>query len=93
MKTKTGLSQDRQEHLEEMQAEFLKLSTEKYVKGQEEHGGKMWLKPGMLQHLKEELVDAWHYVTTLEMQLKDRQVDDVINWWADSDGCKSLKDK
>lgn len=65
------LSPDRQAHLNEMQDAFLKLSTKKYEAGQIEHGGKMWEKPGMLDHLEEELVDAWHYIRTLRRQINE----------------------
>ena len=65
------LSPDREAHLKEMQDSFLKLSRKKYEAGQVEHGGKMWEKPGMLEHAKEEIVDLWHYITTLERQVRE----------------------
>jgi len=65
------LSPDREAHLKEMQDAFLKLSRTKYEAGQLEHGGKMWEKSGMLDHLEEELVDAWHYIRTLRRQIEE----------------------
>lgn len=65
------LSPDREAHLKEMQDAFIELSRRKYEAGQLEHGGKMWEKPGMLDHLEEELVDAWHYIRTLRRQIEE----------------------
>jgi hypothetical protein len=52
-----------------MQDRFLVQSRQKYEAGQIEHGGKMWEKPGMLDHAKEEVIDLWHYLCTLEDQI------------------------
>lgn len=43
---------------------------DKYTKGQQEHGGDMWRKPGMLTHAKEEVLDLIAYLWTLEDQLQ-----------------------
>jgi hypothetical protein len=67
----SNLTPDREAHLQGMQDKFVQMSRQKYEAGQIEHGGLMWEKPGMLEHLKEELVDAWHYVCTLEQQINE----------------------
>jgi hypothetical protein len=41
----------------------------KYRKGQEEHGGNLWLKPGMLDNAIEEVLDLCVYLFTLREQL------------------------
>lgn len=41
----------------------------KYLKGQKEHGGHLWEKPGMLQNLEEELTDGLTYAYTIRYQL------------------------
>lgn len=40
----------------------------KYRKGQAEHGGNLWLKPGMLEHAIEEVLDLCVYLYTLQEQ-------------------------
>jgi len=41
----------------------------KYAKGQQEHGGNMWEKRGMLRHAQEEADDLENYLTTVADQL------------------------
>ncbi len=65
------MTPDREEHLKEMQDEFIRMSRIKYENGQREHGGKMWEKPGMLAYAKEEVIDLWHYLMTQERQIKE----------------------
>jgi hypothetical protein len=67
----SNLDPDKQAHLKSMQDAFLALSTTKYVNGQIEHGGKMWEKSGMLENAKEEVIDLWHYLCTLEQQINE----------------------
>ena len=45
----------------------------KYARGQEEHGGRMWEKSGMLEHAIEEAIDLVVYLYTLREQ-RDRGV-------------------
>jgi len=42
----------------------------KYRAGQQEHGGDIWLKPGMLDHAIEEVLDLIVYLYTLRDQLR-----------------------
>lgn len=61
------------------------LQIRKYIKGQEEHKGKMWLKTGMLHAALEEVADLANYLPTIELQvekaiklLKGNQVDKAL---------------
>ena len=45
--------------------------TAKYTKGQEEHGGSLWTKAGMLAHAESEALDLVVYLPTLRDQLTD----------------------
>jgi hypothetical protein len=60
---------EKEAHLKSMQDKFLAQSRQKYEAGQIEHGGRMWEKPGMLANAKEEVIDLWHYLCTLEDQI------------------------
>jgi len=44
----------------------------KYRKGQQEHGGRMWEKPGMLACMIEEAVDQAVYLKTVADQIRRR---------------------
>jgi hypothetical protein len=43
---------------------------QKYLKGQVEHGGKLWLKPAMLKHIREEILDLVVYQETAAEQIR-----------------------
>ena len=45
------------------------LMQEKYTKGQLEHGGNCWEKPGMLAHALDEVADLPVYLYTVKEQL------------------------
>jgi hypothetical protein len=47
----------------------------KYRAGQEEHGGNMWEKKGMLTHAIEEAIDQVVYLYTLREQMRARGID------------------
>lgn len=51
--------------------DFAQDATLKFCRGQEEHGGTIWLKGGMLGHLWAELLDAIIYHATLRQQLQE----------------------
>jgi len=59
---------DQENHLSEVKREFLKAVDEKYRKGQAEHGGDLWKKPGVLEMLMDECVDFWVYAYVLKQQ-------------------------
>lgn len=60
------------EHRDGIVDKFIAEFRKKYTKGQAEHGGRMWTKPGMLEHAKEEVLDLVAYLWTLEAQLAKR---------------------
>jgi hypothetical protein len=45
------------------------LQIRKYIAGQKEHGGKMWLKTGLLNAALEEVADLANYLPTIEYQV------------------------
>ncbi len=45
----------------------------KYEAGQQEHGGNIWEKPGMLQHAYAEVLDLAVYILTLMEQQETRR--------------------
>lgn len=58
-----------QAHLDSIVRELTQDIRAKYAKGQEEHGGRIWEKPGMLDHAIEEVLDLAVYLYTLKQQL------------------------
>jgi hypothetical protein len=61
-----------QAHVQGIVRRFNEAVTEKYDKGQREHGGDLWRKPGMLAAAKDEAIDLWIYLDTLEQQIAER---------------------
>lgn len=59
-------------HLEKLLKKFERLASDKYIKGQQEHGGKLWLKPGLLDMAIEEAIDQVIYLLTLKDQLDEQ---------------------
>jgi len=60
------------EHLDDILAELEELVTEKYENGQNEHGGKLWKKPGLLDEAINEVIDLAVYLLTLKHQMEKR---------------------
>lgn len=56
-------------HLAQLKAEISADLDAKYRAGQQEHGGNIWEKPGMLEHAIEEVLDLAVYLYTLKGQL------------------------
>ena len=59
------------EHHAHMERIVSQLGTDlraKYIKGQQEHGGNLWLKPGMLENAIDEVLDLAVYLYTLKEQ-------------------------
>lgn len=50
----------------------------KFWAGQREHRGSLWLKPGMPQHLMEELTDAKFYLYALMVQRDEQRAQLVL---------------
>ncbi len=63
-----------EQHLKRIVSEFSLDLEAKYRAGQEEHGGDLWTKPGMLSHAIEEVLDMVVYLYTLRDQLRARDI-------------------
>lgn len=63
-------------HLAEIKADFIKQVDAKYRKGQEEHGGNLWKKPGVLEMLMDECVDFFVYAYVLRQQRDNPEIID-----------------
>lgn len=63
------MDQAKEEHLKFCMDTVSVLQREKYVNGQEEHGGNMWAKTGMLNAALEEVVDLANYIPTIQLQI------------------------
>lgn len=57
-------------HLARLTARVSADLAAKYEAGQQEHGGNIWEKPGMLAHAYEEVLDLLVYILT-EMEQRD----------------------
>ncbi len=60
---------ERERHLERILDASEGLINEKFRRGQAEHGGNLWEKPGMLQNALEENADQAVYLFTLDGQM------------------------
>lgn len=69
------LTPEQQSHVFSIILWFAKRFLLKYAKGQLEHGGNMWEKPGMLYCLIDEVVDLVAYVPTIGKQIQARDTD------------------
>jgi hypothetical protein len=59
-----------EQHLEIIVTKLIEDLSAKYHKGQQEHGGQLWQKPGMLKMLRQEHLDALVYEHTLHYQIQ-----------------------
>ncbi|ANS04434.1 hypothetical protein [uncultured Mediterranean phage] len=64
------MNSEHEEHLNNIQTWFSKAIDSKYRAGQAEHGGEMWMKPGMLRCAIEEALDQVTYLKTMHDQIK-----------------------
>jgi hypothetical protein len=64
------MTPEKKDHLKQCVRRVSKLQIDKYIKGQKEHGGKMWLKTGMLHAALEEVADLANYLPTIELQIE-----------------------
>ena len=61
------------DHLDDVLSELEELITDKYEKGQIEHGGKMWKKSHLIDEAIAEVVDLAIYLITLKQQMEKRE--------------------
>jgi len=64
-----------EQHISKIVAWFRDVMTGKYQKGQQEHGGDLWIKKGALASLEEELIDLPVYYKTAKDQLRQMAAD------------------
>jgi hypothetical protein len=57
-------------HLEKIKTTTLELIDKKYRQGQEQHGGNLWLKPGLIDEAINEAIDQVTYLLTLKDQIE-----------------------
>lgn len=63
------------DHMLRVSADFVIAYQKKYPKGQKQHGGNLWQKPGMLKNMEEEILDQWSYYHVMKEQLVSILVD------------------
>jgi len=62
---------EQKQHLAALQREVVQRLGQKYRRGQKEHGGNLWKKPGIIDMAIEEAIDLIVYLLTLKAQLSD----------------------
>lgn len=65
------MTSDQAAHLGRVRLAHTTLIDEKYRRGQRQHGGDLWRKPGMLAHAIQENVDQSVYLLTIDEQIRD----------------------
>lgn len=65
------MNPEQEAHLSGIKQKFCAEVDAKYRRGQAEHGGNLWAKPGMFPMLAEETLDFVVYARTLEQQLRE----------------------
>ena len=65
-----SLTIEQQHHLDAILVRLTTQLSDKYQRGQEEHGGNLWLKSGLLNFAIEEVLDLVVYLFTLDDQLQ-----------------------
>jgi hypothetical protein len=69
-KKMADLTKAQSDHLDKIHTRFTALSTEKYIKGQKEHGGDLWRKIGLIDMAIDEAIDQVVYLITLKGQIE-----------------------
>lgn len=64
------MTSEQKDHMLNVLTHVVVNGEKKYVQGQKEHGGDMWLKPGMFSELEQELLDFIFYSATVREQLE-----------------------
>ena len=67
------MGKEHEAHLSRIKQRLMLDIDAKYRAGQEEHGGELWLKPGMLENAYAEVLDLAVYLLTL-MEQRDRGI-------------------
>jgi len=56
---------------------FTNLASIKFDAGQLQHGGMLWQKKDLVYKAKEEVIDMWFYLDSLQKQIEDKTVYEV----------------
>lgn len=64
------ISKQDEEYLIKILNQFGQEASDKFERGCLQHGGKIWLKRGLIKEMKQEAIDQYIYCTALEDQLK-----------------------
>lgn len=64
------MTNDQEKSMKDSLDRFYRLAEVKYRKGQEQHGGDLWDKKGLIWKAKEEVIDMWFYLEALEKQIE-----------------------
>ena len=88
LEQREGLTEEQSAHIGRVTGHAVGLMQSKYERGQLEHGGECWRKPGMLAHALDESADLSVYLWTLREQMltlaaKCRQNDTTLAEVAD----------
>ena len=65
------MTQAQNAHLKRLVEQFQCRASLKYRKGQQDHGGNLWVKSGLLDMAIDEAIDLVIYLLTLKEQLGD----------------------
>lgn len=65
-----SMTPEQQEHLAGIVRRFVEDLTAKYTRGQAQHQGNLWEKPGMLKMLRQEHLDSVAYDDSLQYQIQ-----------------------
>lgn len=56
---------------------FNERASEKFDIGKKQHGGNLWEKKDLISMAKDEVIDQWFYLDSLEKQIKDKTIYEV----------------
>ncbi len=65
------MTKEHNEHLIGILDRFNDQAIKKYTKGNEQHGGKLWLKKDLIDKSIEEVIDLLFYLFTLKDQINN----------------------
>jgi len=71
------MTPQQEQHLQFIKDEFCQRYDKKYRAGQQEHGGDLWKKKGIIDFAIEEALDQVGYLLTLKEQLKDLDIGEI----------------
>lgn len=68
---------DNEQFLKQSLDRFHNLANLKFLKGMEQHGGKLFEKKDLVFKAKEEVIDLWFYLDALQKEIDDKTVYEV----------------